>query len=110
MTKSLISLFCSCTLLLSCVTAHLADVKQVKTSSGVIKGHASKVQGTQDVSEYLGIQFGEATNGSNRFMKPKPYLSDGPIEASNFVSLVVSSISLLCADHFDRDRKKSFSD
>jgi hypothetical protein len=60
----------------------------VSTSSGSVKGHAATLPGTQNVSEYLGIRFGEDTGGNNRFLKPEPYSGDTLIEASKFVSFV----------------------
>lgn len=38
------------------------------------------------VSEYLGIRFGRSTEGANRFMPPKPYISSERIDASAAVS------------------------
>ena len=58
--------------------------REVKTTSGLVKGHAAKSY--QQVSEYLGIRFGESTEGRNRFMPPKPYTSSKKIDASTAVS------------------------
>jgi hypothetical protein len=60
--------------------------KIVSTTSGRIKGHPATLPGTQEVSEYLGVRFGQDTGGENRFMKPEPYSGESLIEASNFVS------------------------
>ena len=58
--------------------------QEVKTGSGLAKGHASKSH--PQVSEYLGIRFAHSTEGENRFMPPKPYTSTDKIVASEFVS------------------------
>jgi hypothetical protein len=86
MKNPLVSLLCASTLVFGPVVASVAVGQQVKTPSGIVRGHAAKISGAQDVSEYLGIRFGEATDGTNRFMKPKPYTSDEQVEASKFVS------------------------
>jgi hypothetical protein len=57
--------------------------QEVKTTSGSIKGHASKTY--PEVSEYLGVRFGQTTGGENRFMPPKRYEGTGKIDASSFV-------------------------
>jgi cholinesterase len=57
--------------------------QEVKTTSGLIKGHASKTY--PEVSEYLGVRFGQTTGGENRFMPPKRYDGTGKIDASSFV-------------------------
>jgi hypothetical protein len=58
--------------------------QEVKTSSGLVRGHASKAY--PEVSEYLGIRFGISTAGENRFMPPKPYISTDKVDASDYVS------------------------
>lgn len=58
----------------------------VLTTSGTAKGFKSGY-GT-DVSEYRGIRFAQATNGTNRFMAPKRYNSTDKFDATSFVSLL----------------------
>jgi cholinesterase len=58
--------------------------QEVKTTSGLVKGHAAR--SNPQVSEYLGIRFGRSTEGANRFMPPKPYISSEKIDASVAVS------------------------
>jgi hypothetical protein len=57
--------------------------EEVKTTSGLVKGHASKTY--PEVSEYLGVRFGQSTGGENRFMPPKRYHGTDKIDASAFV-------------------------
>jgi hypothetical protein len=59
--------------------------QKVSTTSGEIQGHASSR--VPEVSEYLGIRFGENTAGKNRFMPPKPYKSNVPFEAIEWVRM-----------------------
>jgi hypothetical protein len=72
-----------------------SDVKVVKTTSGRIKGHIATLPGAHNVSEYLGIRFGEDTGGENRFMKPEPYYGTGLIDASKFVRLDKTLLPLI---------------
>jgi carboxylesterase type B len=65
--------------------------QQVQTSSGPVVGHKSSKY--PDVSEYLGIRYGESTAGKNRFMAPKPYVGKERIDASQFVSSTSSDSS-----------------
>ncbi|KAF2667758.1 alpha/beta-hydrolase [Microthyrium microscopicum] len=58
--------------------------QQVKTTSGQVTGHASST--AKEVSEYLGIRYGQTTGGSNRFMAPKKYTGNETIVAAKFVS------------------------
>jgi carboxylesterase type B len=58
--------------------------QEVKTTSGLLKGHASPLY--PEVSEYLGVRFGETTAGKNRFMPPKRYYGTDKFEAANWVS------------------------
>jgi cholinesterase len=57
----------------------------VNTTSGLVTGKGSKYH--PQVSEYLGIRFGESTQGKNRFMQPKRYYGKGPMAATKFVGL-----------------------
>jgi carboxylesterase type B len=66
------------------VVAQYTVGQEVKTTSGLVKGHAAKSY--PEVSEYLGIRFGESTEGGNRFLPPKPYISSANIDASAAVS------------------------
>jgi cholinesterase len=76
--------------LLGLLCAHAAAQwtvgQEVKTTSGLVKGHAAKSNPL--VSEYLGIRFGRSTEGANRFMPPKPYISSEKIDAAAAVSEV----------------------
>lgn len=56
----------------------------VNTTSGLVFGQPSK--SFPEVSEYIGIPFGQSTAGKNRFMPPKPYVSTEVIKATTFVS------------------------
>jgi hypothetical protein len=88
MVKASFSLFAVLPLILHDANAKAAwNIGQVvDTSSGPVKGHAATLPGAQNVSEYLGIRFGQDTGGENRFLKPEPYSGDSLIEASKFVS------------------------
>jgi cholinesterase len=57
----------------------------VKTTSGVITGHAAKNR--TGVSEYLGIPFAKPPVGDLRWKAPVKYVGDAPINASTYVSL-----------------------
>jgi len=57
--------------------------QEVATSSGPVVGQKSARY--PEVSEYLGIRFGESTEGNNRFLKPKPYKGTAKITATKFV-------------------------
>jgi hypothetical protein len=63
--------------------------QEVKTSSGAVAGHASKIY--PQVSEYLGIRFGQTTEGANRFMPPKAYNSSEKIVGAEYV--IISRLS-----------------
>lgn len=54
----------------------------VNTTSGVVSGRAAP--GYPDVSQYLGIPFGESTAGYARFLPPKPYYGTCDIDGSTF--------------------------
>jgi hypothetical protein len=76
----------------SCVLA--ADLEQraanwtvgqtVQTSSGPVSGHAAT--NDSEVSEYLGIQYGQAPIGDLRFEAPIAFNGTAPINGSSFVS------------------------
>jgi hypothetical protein len=93
---SLISICTLFHLLLHCSHGSALDLQQrkwsvgqvVETSSGVVEGHAASIPGTDvgDVSEYLGIRFGQNTAGKNRFRPAKEYKSTKPLDGANFVS------------------------
>ena len=57
-------------LIFICLNSVLCNV-DVKTSSGVVRGHTIQV-GEQNVNQFLGIPFAEPPVGSLRFAKPKP--------------------------------------
>lgn len=54
----------------------------VKTTSGIVQGHASSWQ--PEVSEYLGIPYAQPPLGSLRFAAPKPYSGNSSINAAKF--------------------------
>ncbi|KAF1807813.1 alpha/beta-hydrolase [Eremomyces bilateralis CBS 781.70] len=54
----------------------------VGTTSGLAKGRKSPTY--PEVSEYLGIRFGQDTSAQNRFMPPKPYSGTGTMNATSF--------------------------
>ena len=56
----------------------------VNTTSGRVKGQASPT--IPDVSEYLGIRYGQPATGELRFAPPKRYHGHGDVDGSSFVS------------------------
>lgn len=62
--------------------ATLTQAVEVQTSSGNIKGHASKEH--TDVEEFLGIPFGKAPIGSLRFQPPVKYESNDEFVADRY--------------------------
>jgi hypothetical protein len=80
--------------------------QEVKTTSGTAKGHAASSQ--KDVSEYLGIRFGETTDKENRFLPPKKYTGTGPIDATKFVSCHGLSVEDRLLTIECRERKTKF--
>jgi cholinesterase len=52
----------------------------VNTTRGLVTGKFSSIH--PDVAEFIGIRFGETTAGANRFMPPKRYYGNGPIDAT----------------------------
>ena len=56
----------------------------VQTQSGPVTGHAAS--NDSQVSEYLGIPFGQAPIGDLRFVAPVKFNGTGPINGSAFVS------------------------
>jgi hypothetical protein len=61
--------------------------QEVKTTSGVVVGHASKNR--TEVSEYLGIPFAKPPVGPLRWAAPQKYNGTGVINASSFVSTFI---------------------
>jgi cholinesterase len=55
----------------------------VQTSSGPVSGHAAK--NDSQVSEYLGIPFGQAPVGNLRFAAPVAFNGTAPINGTSFV-------------------------
>ena len=60
----------------------------VKTSSGPVSGHPAT--NDSDVSEYLGIPFGQAPIGDLRFAAPVAFNGTAPLNGSSFVSMLRS--------------------
>jgi carboxylesterase type B len=60
----------------------------IKTSSGPVSGHAATVN--SDVSVYLGIPYALPPVGNLRFMPPKKYHGDKPINGSSIVCFSLS--------------------
>lgn len=58
----------------------------VKTSSGPVSGHPAT--NDSNVSEYLGIPFGQAPVGDLRFAAPVAFNGTAPLSGSSFVSPV----------------------
>jgi cholinesterase len=56
----------------------------VQTSSGPVQGHAAA--NDSQVSEYLGIPYGQAPIGNLRFAAPVAFTGTSSIDASAFVS------------------------
>jgi hypothetical protein len=79
--------------------------QEVTTASGIAKGHAARSY--PQVSEYLGIRYGQTTEGANRFLPPKPYTSTAKIGASDYVSRALA----LCRNELigRRERKHIFN-
>jgi cholinesterase len=77
----------------SCVYATIVEERQsnwtvgqtVKTSSGPVSGHAAT--NDSQVSEYLGIPFGQAPIGDLRFAAPVAFNGTAALNGSTFVSL-----------------------
>lgn len=63
----------------------------VDTSSGRVSGHAAK--NASQVSEYLGIPYGQAPVGDLRFAAPKKFEGNAPLNGSSFVSLQPTAVS-----------------
>ncbi|KAF1986159.1 alpha/beta-hydrolase [Aulographum hederae CBS 113979] len=63
----------------------------IKTTSGTVTGKPSKFH--SDVSEYLGIRFGQSTAGANRFLPPKRYTSNGSVNATQFGAACPQSVA-----------------
>ncbi|KAH7346723.1 Alpha/Beta hydrolase protein [Rhexocercosporidium sp. MPI-PUGE-AT-0058] len=67
----------------SCINEYDFTVGQtVQTSSGPVTGHASSK--FPEVSEYLGIPFGQAPVGDLRFAAPVKFIGTSPINGSTF--------------------------
>jgi hypothetical protein len=56
----------------------------VLTTSGTVTGHYAK--NATRVSEYLGIRYAQAANGTLRFQPPVAYISSDHYAASSYVS------------------------
>jgi hypothetical protein len=65
--------------------ARAAVGASVVTTSGTYVGHAAP--GFPHLSEYLNIQYGQSTAGSNRFMPPVAFRSNEVFQAAEFVRL-----------------------
>jgi cholinesterase len=65
-------------------TANFTVGQTVDTTSGSVTGHAASAY--SEVSEYLGIPFGQPPVGNLRFAAPVRYSGSGAINASTFVS------------------------
>lgn len=63
--------------------------QQVKTSSGLVMGHASSWK--SEVSEYLGIPYANAPVGQLRFAAPQAYNGTGTIAGKNFVRFLIQN-------------------
>ncbi|TID21650.1 acetylcholinesterase precursor [Venturia nashicola] len=60
--------------------------QEVSTTSGKVKGRSATRAGYQEVSEYVGIPFAHPPQGALRWAPPKPFKSDGPIDATKWKS------------------------
>lgn len=88
---SLFSLACATTALASSSLQSLATRQTnwtigqtVQTNSGPVSGHPAK--NDSQVSEYLGIPFGQAPVGDLRFAAPVSFKGSKPLNGSSFVS------------------------
>jgi hypothetical protein len=61
--------------------------QEVKTSSGLIKGHTAPWPANSEVSEYLGIPYAKPPLGSLRFAPPVPNVSNAPFTADKWVRI-----------------------
>lgn len=68
----------------------------VETSSGPVAGHGAANH--SEVSEYLGIPFGQAPVGDLRFAAPVKYTGSSMLNGSIFVGLQINTSSLTPAD------------
>ena len=59
------------TLILFNIEIFVCNGVDVKTSSGLVRGHTIRVL-NQSIDEFLGIPFAEPPIGDLRFAKPKP--------------------------------------
>jgi hypothetical protein len=59
--------------------------QEVKTSTGLIKGHTAAWPLNSEVSEYLGIPYAKPPLGSLRFAPPVPNISNGSYIADKWV-------------------------
>jgi hypothetical protein len=59
--------------------------QEVKTTSGVVKGRFATRPGFSDVSEYVGVPYAYPPQGELRWMPPKPFESNGTIDATKWV-------------------------
>lgn len=66
----------------------------VQTSSGSVSGHASN--DSAQVSEYLGIPFGQAPIGNLRFAAPVRFNGTAPLSGSKYVSSSRCHCLILC--------------
>ena len=57
----------------------------VDTSSGPVAGHAATTAGYSEVSEYLGIPFGQPPVGALRFAAPAKFTGSSLINGSEYV-------------------------
>lgn len=62
--------------------------QSVQTTSGLVVGHAAA--NVSEVSEYVGIPYAVPPLGRLRFQPPVPYTDNGTINATEFVSSVIS--------------------
>jgi carboxylesterase type B len=74
-------LFALAAILFQRVTAWVVG-QEVKTTGGVYLGHASKIR--PEVSEYLGMRFGQETSGDRRFARPVKFTSTEFFKADTF--------------------------
>ena len=64
----------------------------VQTESGPVNGHAAK--NNSQVSEYLGIPYGQAPVGDLRFAAPVKFTGNSSINGTSFVSLTRRGIEI----------------
>ncbi|KAF2396044.1 alpha/beta-hydrolase [Trichodelitschia bisporula] len=84
MPSPLLTALAAASLALAAPTAQWSVGQEVRTSSGVVRGHAAPWPVGSDVSEYLGIPFAVPPLGPLRFAPPKALISNATVVADKY--------------------------